>query len=562
MSGWIAVAALLVLGRMAVADTACGDAGHYLEGSGRVFLNNPDGRAFSLELHRFQWWIGGGWDQREIPLQVTAPDGSVILKTKALADEKGFQHEFPKGPAGVYRVEVNGLNNLNFWYLTSTLDQSVAWAGSAAGDACHPAETQWFLTNPFVPRRWYFWVPAGTTEFRLIAQNNAWRSQREDHGFTIFSPRGQRMAVLWGQANPDDPLVRFGDVERRAQQARVLVEPGTAGRFWSVEVRFGDSHNYSDINFALLGVPPYVSRSPEEWFDPGTGNPAPVNPYDESEFVQSHRSPEAKRALHQHWTPAPTFGDPDGGEILTPARLAFWNPGGRPLQFCMATYLPRNAFPIDPQTKKQREIADSEYDQAALKITQDGKTLLAEKVPLKHQHDQGPTYLRELPGKKGVLWADIGAAEHFWAYTYPATPAVLVGERHSNGAHRFRLEVSSGRAWFFRVPKGTRTFTVKASVAHEQDVLHLEINAPDRTMDIVYGRGGEREITVPPGLDGKLWHVRVDTGSATRLIPTTPVPRFPSLQLTLELQGVPGYLAPTWEQWFDPENVAKSTPTR
>ena len=23
--------------------------------------------------------------------------------------------------------------------------------------------------------------------------------------------------------------------------------------------------------------------------------------------------------------------------------------------------------------------------------------------------------------------------------------------------------------------------------------------------------------------------------------------------MTLELKGVPGYLAPTWEQWFDPD---------
>jgi hypothetical protein len=69
--GWIALAVLLVTVRPALADTACGDAGHYLEGSGRVLLNNPDGRAFSLELHRFQWWIGGGWDQRESNATVT-----------------------------------------------------------------------------------------------------------------------------------------------------------------------------------------------------------------------------------------------------------------------------------------------------------------------------------------------------------------------------------------------------------------------------------------------------------------------------------------------------------
>lgn len=554
MTGWVAVAVLFVLGRTATADTACGDVGHYLEGNGRVFLNNPAGRDFDIGLHRFQWWTGPTWNQSNVSVQVTAPDGHLVMKTNAVVMNEGFRCQVPRGLPGVYRIDVTGLNNLNFWYLTSTLDQSVVWSGPGVGDACHPVE--WFLANPFVPRRWYFWVPAGTTEFRLVAQNNDWRSQREDHGFTIFSPRGQRVAVLWGQANPDDPFVRFGEVERRAQQARVLVEPGTAGRFWSVEVRFGDSHNYSDINFALFGVPPYVARSPEEWFDPATGKPAPVNPYDDSEFVQSHRSPESKKSLHQHWTPAPSFGDPDGGELLTPARIAFWNPEGRLLQFCMATYIPRISSSHVSSANPQGEKADSEYDQAALRISKDGKALLEGKVPLKGQHEKGPAYLRKIEGGKGVLLADVGTGEHFWAYTYPATQAVLVGERQRNGAHRFRFEVSSGRAWFFMVPKGTMRFTVKASVTHEQDVLYMEINAPDRTMDIVYGRGGERQITVPPGLDGKIWHVRVDTGSATRLVPTAPVARFPSLQLTLDLKGVPGYLAPTWEQWFDPETVA------
>jgi len=554
-SCWVGrLAALAVFGlpRIGAADSACGDAGHYLEGNGRVLLNNPDGRAFDIEVHRFQWWIGGGWDQPNLPVRVTAPDGTIALETKAIVDARGSRYRLPKGPAGVYRVDVT-VNNLNFWYLSTTLDQSVVWTGTGVGNATDAPEPGWFLANPFVPRRWHFWVPAGTAEFRLVAQNNSGRSQREDHGLTLFSPRGQRMAVLWGQANPDDPLVRFGSVERRAQEARVLVEPGAAGRFWSIEVRFGDAHNYSDVNFALRGVPPYVARSPEEWFDGGTGKRAPVSPYDDAEFVQSHRSPSAQEALIQHWTPCPSFGDPDGGELLCPTRLAFWNPEGRPLQFCMATYLPRHTYRIDPQTNRQRQPTDAAYDQATLKIVQAGKTLLEDKVSLKSQHSHGPPYARTLDGAKGVVNADVAAAEHFWAYTYPATPAVLVGEPQADGSRRFRMEVASGRAWFFLVPKSTTAFTVRAAVAHEHDVLHMEVNAPDRTLDIIYGRSAEREIRVPPGLDGHIWHVRVDTGSASRLVPTEPKPRFPSLQLTFDLKGVPGYLSPTWEQWFEPE---------
>ncbi|MCX7935803.1 MAG: hypothetical protein N3A66_11170, partial [Planctomycetota bacterium] len=54
-------------------------------------------------------------------------------------------------------------------------------------------------------------------------------------------------------------------------------------------------------------------------------------------------------------------------------------------------------------------------------------------------------------------------------------------------------------------------------------------------------------------LDGKIWHLRADVGSASRLITEGPPSgRYLSIYLTLELKGVPGLLAPTWEQWFDP----------
>jgi hypothetical protein len=31
-------------------------------------------------------------------------------------------------------------------------------------------------------------------------------------------------------------------------------------------------------------------------------------------------------------------------------------------------------------------------------------------------------------------------------------------------------------------------------------------------------------------------------------------PRYLDLSLTVAVKGVPGFLAPTWEQWFDPSN--------
>lgn len=529
---------------VASADTAVGDAGHYLEGNARIFYHNPAGQAFQVTLHRFQWWFKGAWNETNLHARVTDPAGKIVVDRSCPVSDDGFRLEVPAGAPGVYTLDLLDVNNLNFWYATASLDRSVVWTGRGEGDA---VLTNWFLANPFVPRRWHFWVPQETREFSLISQNNAWLSQREDHGFTLISPRGQRRAVLWGQANPDEPLTTFGSVERRAQTARILVEPGEGGRFWSVEVRMGDSHTYSDINFCLKGVPPYVARSPEEWFDPDTGQPAPVALYDSAPFVQSDQDATAKTNLLQNWTPCPALGDPDGCELRGPARAALWNPEGRELQFRLATYLPRN--PTD------QPLLESEYDQAHLTIQgADGRTVLEERVALKTQHGEGPPYAHSVKTGPGVSFVTVTNAEHFWMYTYPATPAVLIGEAGRRGWHRFCLEAGTARNWFFFVPPGVREFAVRASAADAGDVIALEINAPDRTLAMLYGNRGEQTVTVPPGLDGKIWHVRVDFGSATVFDSRWPMPRFPSINLTLELQGVPPYLAPTWEQWFDPEH--------
>lgn len=93
---------------------------------------------------------------------------------------------------------------------------------------------------------------------------------------------------------------------------------------------------------------------------------------------------------------------------------------------------------------------------------------------------------------------------------------------------------------------------MRFAAADETDVVELRVGAPDRTVAAHYGRSGECAVAVPEGLDGKVWHVRLDVGEATRFLGTAANPRFPSLRVTLDLKGVPGFLAPTREQWFDP----------
>jgi hypothetical protein len=361
------------------------------------------------------------------------------------------------------------------------------------------------------------------------------------------------MAVLWGQANPDAPRQAIAGGQFAVQEAEIIVEAGSAGRFWALEVRMGDSHTYSDVNVILEGVPPYLARSPEEWFNPETGLPAAATLYDTTEFVQSDRTP-GSRSVIEHWTPCPALGDPDSDELRCPAQIALWNPENRPIKLVLGTYLPRNMFPEREKDDKGRwkDLPEAEHEQAKVRITNAaGRTLLDRAVPLLHLHG-GERWQTNLITGAGVARLDIAGANNFWAYTYPATPAVLVGRDAGDGWGRFQFDIGAARNWYFRVPRGTERFLVRFDTAAPADVADFRVNAPDRTVAAVYASRGTCEVVVPPGLDDRIWHVRLDFGSATRFAGTAANPRFPSMTVTLDLKGVPPCLAPTWEQWFDP----------
>ncbi len=63
---------------------------------------------------------------------------------------------------------------------------------------------------------------------------------------------------------------------------------------------------------------------------------------------------------------------------------------------------------------------------------------------------------------------------------------------------RFTLEVGGARNWYFYVPKGVETFRVRAAARLETDVVHLEINVPDRTLAMIYDHQAEKTVHVPP----------------------------------------------------------------
>ncbi len=538
----LTAAGLCCAGGTSHAGTALGDWGHYLRYSPRMFLQNPDGRAFTVTLHLFRWPLEA-WNAKQVNVRLTAPDGTAAVEGKV--EVTGDSHTFavPAGKPGTYVFETNlpathPMGGPDFW-IESSLDRAVAWTGRPQG---HAILDRWFVVQCSVPRRWWFWVPPDTRSFTCRAQwANMYQSQREDWGITIFSPRGQRVRTLWGDLDYDKGRP-FDSDARRTMSTTVNVEPGAGGRFWCVELRFADSHNYSKVSFSLDGVPPYLARSPEEWFDPTTGRVPDVPLYNDEPFMQFAR-PQGGDAWPwlMHFSPCPALGDPDGAEVRGAADFALWNPEDRPLKFRIGSYVPRDLGSKTPHL-------------APVKITgHGGKTVLEQAMPIEHLHGEHGAPEPIPATGKGVAMVHIGDTERWFAFTYPATPLVLLGKDAGDGWGRFSLECGTARNWFFFVPPGTRQFSVRAAAEHATDVMHVEINAPDRTLAMIYDRQGEKTVTVPPGLDGKIWHLRLDIGSATTMPNTPDAPtRYLHMYLTLDLKGVPARLAPTWEQWFEP----------
>lgn len=542
---------------VARAGTQLGDWGHCISYAPTTYFYNPEGKAFSLRFLKMQPAYNP-WIRDEIEFRLADPDGEVVFEGKKTLDGGTLTYEVPTKKAGTYRL--NTTRSLGVW---SSLDHSVVWTGEPGR---HIADDYDPIVEPetgkkrkreyyekrgqlvfqaTVPRRWWFWVPEDVTEFKCHAMRaDRHMSQREDWGYFIISPRGQRISAMFGQ-----PPFRTEKGYRGDMTVTVPVEPGAGGRFWSVEIALGDSHNFSGINFSLEGVPPYMARSPEEWFNPEKGVPD-VDAYDDTPFMQATINAEPVKKIMkerwpklQHWSPCPSLGDPDGVEILGNADFALWNPKGRELNLRVGTYLPRHG----KEGKDPAHVTVSDPD---------GKTIMDKTIQLFTVHGTHAYPEEVLDTGKGVSTVRItGTPEKWLAFTYPATPLVLIGKNNADGWARFRMTVGTARHWYFFVPEGTEEFSIHTDAQHDTDIAKVGIWAPDRCVDMIYANEARKTIKVPEGLDGKMWYLRTNVGSASRFVTDKgPEYRFAGIYLTIGLKGVPGYLSPTWEQWFNPDN--------
>ena len=520
-------AALILVAALPVnagsAASRIGDGGHFIEFMEYAYANNPEGKAFTFTVHRdvspAEWA-----NQGDVPVVVLGPDGKELTRTSVKSGQGSVAIEVPAGTPGVYRLRVEG----GYTWIECSLEKLVAGCGDWEMKE-GPFKT--FMVHAIVPRRWHFFVPKGTTQFQAKTTVMPFQSHKEDYGLIVMSPRGQRMAGLFGgkpreveRTLPNNPTPIVATIE---------VDPGTDGRFWSIWACGGDSHNYSDLQLQVTGVPPYFAPSPEQWFDPRTGKPAEVTLCDEIVGPKF-------RENYCLFTVAPFLGDLDYNGIRGPATIFLSNLENRAIDFRAGSYfLPAGRFPIKcrVQAPDAKQVAE-------------GTSFFAHAEPMEWARVAIPA------SGAGVYRID-ATADKWLAWTEPSVPMVLAGRPAPGGGSSFALEIGIARHWFFKVPAGTKQFRIRANVENPNHVLMAEVHAPDRLADVLYVRGGrpaDAVVDVPEELGGKLWFLRMEVGSATRFLSDDiRNPKHVRINADITLQGVPGFLSPTWEQWFEPK---------
>ncbi len=517
-----------------------GDGGHFIaQFQPEIFLNNPDGKTFSATVHRYIWPYARF--NADFRCSLTAPDGRLVAETPFPKDQGTITLNAPSGPKGVYKLNVR-MGGYGLCWVESTLDQMVTACKPIGPLAEGAPNYEVLMLHSMVPRRWYFYVPEGVARFRVKTAIGTWMTRREDFGVQVISPRGQRVKALYGGLSLFDAKPQGKSL---IISQEVEADPGTQGRFWSLWVTGGDSHNYSDFRIILEGVPPYVAPTPEQWFDPSTGEAPPKLIYDTSairlpKYQAKDGKPDknAKPGDYYNWAPAPYLGDEDYNGIRGKATVLIWNPDNREIEFGAGSYV----FP-DPAGMPVKYALTDPAGQHLFSVN---KTFV-----------HGTEYSVVIPPHGGGVYRMQVEADSWYAWTVPAVPIMLEGIP-SPGGHTFRFQIGTPRHWYFNVPTGTEKFDISVKVDNPDHVLSLEVHAPDRLVRPMYVSGDAPQtltITVPQGLDGHVWFLRTAVGSATRFIsedPTNPIQV--RIDTDITLKGVPGYLAPTWSQWFAPEN--------
>jgi hypothetical protein len=519
-------------------ESFLGASGHLIRSTGGIYANNPDGRAFRLRVHRYLWPTH--WEE-DLRVGVLSPEGVPVGQQTLIEGDAVADVQVPAGSRGVYSILLDGGGYRLFW-LQCSLPRLVAACGTVSEwrDKC----SCFVLHMVCAARRWYFFVPEGTSEFQLLCLHGC--SHRQDAGLQVVSPRGQTVAAYYGSRPRllGTHLRKFRHIVPRWDQRDEVPEPtllnietdsGSTGRFWSIWVPGGDGHRFSDLQIMLAGVPGYLSTMPEQWFNPETGNPA-------ASVIYDYAIGPVQRTCDTICPPAPLLGDTDTG-LLGPQQVVLFNPQGRPFDFHVTGHS------IDGRSGTIRCRA----------FAPDGHMLLDQSRELFREHglafDRSPlsTACFPIPDAGAGRYRLEIDAERWYGWCEPCMPMGLGGAAGLEEELCFSLYLSIARHWYFQVPAGTQVFEVSVCIANPGQGVLVEVHAPDRMMQLLYvinENPARAVVTVPPGLDGRGWFVRLSVASAADLITDATARAMLEVNMRLCFHDLRVVLAPTWEQSF------------
>lgn len=187
-------------------------------------------------------------------VQLTDAAGKVLQQTTCSTDDK-YRVAWPvAGPVGqVLQVLIDD-------------DQRGVWTLKGTGLRIVTQTSADFRIGGVGRSRYYFLVPGATAEFRL----NLVGVHTGPYAAAVVDPGNQVVATFQG-TNPGTALIVGaapgpGPAPKgNPEKGQVTVKPaaGQTGKIWSVILTAA-----GDIGVELVGVPPYLSLSPQDWFDP------------------------------------------------------------------------------------------------------------------------------------------------------------------------------------------------------------------------------------------------------------------------------------------------------
>ncbi len=200
---------------------------------GRYLLYADKGDNVAFTVDHFQVGNYGG---KPIPVVVTAPSGKEIQRVKAPCKQRTAV-AFTAPETGVYRVVADpGANRLRITECTNPLnlngEDGAIRLIHAAGD-------------------YYFWVPAGTTEFAVRVGGEG---------------TGERIRAML--IDPDGKIVDKVDNTAAVYQFEVQQPVDTPGRAWIIRLAKPTATAWEDHYLDLRGVPPIVAPSREALLTP------------------------------------------------------------------------------------------------------------------------------------------------------------------------------------------------------------------------------------------------------------------------------------------------------